>query len=236
MITITPTLELPSEIAQGLTSGIYERMGGVIQKVGNKQVVTWLRDAPNVSVNNLETIAGISSSVSILNLGISIMGFASVLHKLQDIEERLQKIQQILEKIDRKIDLGFYANFHAALNLAISAFAMNQSENRKSMAINRFLEAEHVYLKYIDKELDQRSKLVNEYLLTLFLAYTAEIRCYLELEEFDRTVQRLQEGSEKIRSRIRRYVEILLTSNPAVYLHPKFKNQISLSRLTKIYQ
>ena len=123
MITITPTLEIPPAIAEGLANGIYYRTGGVIREVvGKKNLVTWLRDVPNTSVNNLPTLLDIASSASILNLGISVMGFAAVLHKLKDLEERLQKIQKILEKIDRKIDLGFYANFRAALDLATNAF------------------------------------------------------------------------------------------------------------------
>jgi len=239
MITITPTLDIPPEIAQGLANGIYERTGGVIQEVVGKKVVTWLRDVPNASVNNLTGLVDIASSASILNLGISVMGFAAVLHKLKELEERLQKIQQILEKIDRKIDLGFYANFRAALDLATNAFSMKQLETRKSMAIqaiNRFLEAEHIYLDYIDKELEQRSKLVHEYLLTLSLAYIAEARCHLELEESDVALQRLEAGSKVIRDRICKYLNILLTSNPAAYLHPKFKDEIGLIRLTKVYR
>ena len=240
MITITPTFEVPAAIAQGLTDGIYERVGGVIREVaGRKHIVTWLRDVPNASGSNLLTIANIASSTSILNLGISVIGFAVVLHKLKDLENRLQTIQKTLEKVDRKLDLGFYANFRAALDLATNAFSMNQSENRKNMAIqaiNRFLEAEHIYLDYTDKELEQRSKLVHEYLLTLSLAYIAEARCHLELEESDMALQRLEAGSKVISDRIRKYLDILLTSNPAAYLHPKFKNEIGLGRLTKVYQ
>ncbi len=239
MVTIAPTFEIPAVIAQGLTDGIYERAGGAIREVGSKRLVVWLREVSNASVNNLPTLLDIASSASILNLGISVMGFAAVLHKLKDLEERLQKIQKILEKIDHKIDLGFYANFCAALDLATNAFSMNQLETRKNMAIqaiNRFLEAEHIYLDYIDKELEQRSKLVHEYLLTLSLAYIAEARCHLELEESEVALQRLEAGYKVISDRIRKYLDILLTSNPAAYLHPKFKNEIGLSKLTKVYR
>lgn len=240
MITITPTFEIPPEIAQGLTNGIYERSGGVIRAVaGTKPIIAWLREVPDASKDNLTTLGYITSSASILNLGISIMGFAAVLSKLKDIEERLQKIQKILEKIDHKIDLGFYANFRAALDLATNAFSATQLETRKNMAIqaiNRLLEAQHIYLDYIDQELEQRSKLISEYLLTLSLAYIAEARCHLELEESDVALQRLEVGYKVIGDRIRKYIDILLTSNPAAYLHPKFKDEIGLSRLTKVYQ
>ncbi len=70
---------------------------------------------------------------------------------LNAIEQRLKNIAEIFKKIDRKIDLSFYANFRAALDLAHNAFTMNKAENRRSsalQAINRFLEAEHIYTGY----------------------------------------------------------------------------------------
>jgi hypothetical protein len=73
-------------------------------------------------------------------------------------------------------------------------------------------------------------------LLTLCLAYIAEARCYLELEEFETAARRFQEGKVQIYTRIEKYVDTLLTSNPSMYLHPKLKEQIDLSRLTRIYQ
>jgi tetratricopeptide (TPR) repeat protein len=155
------------------------------------------------------------------------------------LERRLQKAQELLNTINRKIDLGFYVKFRAALDLAVNAFTMSKAENRRSSAlaaINLFLEAEHIYTDFVDVELAQKSQIVDEYLLTLSLAYIAEARCYLELGEWDTALRRFQEGSEKIHSRIVQYVELLLTSNPAAYLHPRFKRKISLQRLTKIYQ
>ncbi|HYO05676.1 MAG TPA: hypothetical protein VER14_01665, partial [Phototrophicaceae bacterium] len=86
--------------------------------------------------------------------------------------------------------------------------------------VNRFLEAEHIYIDYTDKELEQSSQIADEYLLTLSLAYVAEARCYLELDEPYIAIRRLQEGAAKLRPRIQRYIEILLTSNPAVFLQP----------------
>jgi tetratricopeptide (TPR) repeat protein len=138
-----------------------------------------------------------------------------------------------------KIDLGYYANFRAALDLAVNAFTMSKLDNRRSsalQAINRFLEAEHIYTDYTDTEIELKSQIADEYLLTLSLAYLAEARCYLELEEHETALRRFQEGSTVLRSRIQKYVELLLTSNPAAYLQPEFKGQIDLRRLTRIYQ
>jgi hypothetical protein len=44
--------------------------------------------------------------------------------RLRELEKRLQQAQEVLNKINYKIDLGYYANFRAALDLAVNAFTM----------------------------------------------------------------------------------------------------------------
>lgn len=207
--------------AKGLTN-VNHRLGGIEQHLQQAQ-----------------GIVQITSAASILNLGVSVMGFAVVTQRLNELEQRLKQSEELLNKIDRKIDIGYYANFKAALGLAVNAFTMNKAENRERMAIeaiNRFLEAEHIYADYTDKELEQGSQIADEYLLTLSLAYIAEARCHLELGEPETALIRFQDGAAALRSRIQKYIDILLTSNPTAYLQPQFKGQIDLGRLTKIYQ
>lgn len=48
------------------------------------------------------------------------------MQRLKELEQRLQQAQEILNKINRKIDLGFYANFRAAIALAVNAFTMSK--------------------------------------------------------------------------------------------------------------
>lgn len=267
MDAVTVTFAVANWIATGLADGTFERVGGVIREVGTKRVVAWLREAAGSNglplpssgglveslVNPIDNAANqvisvintgigalqITSAASVLNLGVSVIGFTVILQRLGELEERLQKSQELLSTIDRKIDLSFCAEFRVALDLAMNAFTMSKPENRRSSAlsaINRFLKAEHVYFGLVQQELEQKSQVIDEYLLTLALAYIAEARCYLELEEFDVVPRRLQEGAEKIRACLQTYVNLLLTSNPAVYLHPDFKGQIDLKRLTKIFQ
>jgi tetratricopeptide (TPR) repeat protein len=190
-------------------------------------------------LDQIQRMLSFTTAASMLSLGVSAIGFVVISKKLKELEKRLEKAQVYLEKIDRKIDLSFYANFRAALDLAVNAFTMSKVENRRSSAlsaINRFLEAEHIYADLTDKELASNSQIGDEYLLTLCLAYIAEARCYLELEEFDTATRRFQEGKEQINARIEKYVDLLLTSNPLMYLHPKLKGRTDLSRLTRIYQ
>jgi hypothetical protein len=200
--------------------------------------------AVNQRLDLMQGILTVTSAASILNLGVSVIGFALILQRLKEIEKNLQKNQELLTKIDQKIDLSFYANFRAALDLADHAFTMSKEENRRSSAlnaINRFLEAQHIYLDYADKELEKddrsiRPQIVKDYLSTLCLAYIAESRCYLELEEFETAAKRFREAKKQIHTRIGKYVDALLSSNPSIYLHPSLKEEIDLTRLTKIYQ
>ncbi|PZV26230.1 MAG: hypothetical protein DCF12_10845 [Snowella sp.] len=208
---------------------VKEQISGVSQQIM----------AVQQGLQQTQNILQITSAASIMNLGISGMSFAVITHRLNEMEKRLKKAEALLNKINRKIDLGFYANFHAAVKLAINAFRMGKAENRMNsahQAINRFLEAEKVYQDLTEKELDLQSQIADEYLLTLALAYLAEVRCHLELEEYPTALQRFEEGSQVLKELIQRYVDLLLTSNPAIYLSPQFKGQIDLQRLTRIYQ
>ena len=249
------TFDVPKRIVQGLSNGSYERVGGVVRETGSKQVVTWLRDnvksdsvlsnssvlpSASAAASNLSTVvSNLSNVASILNLAVSTMGFAIVLKRLGGIEQQLELAQEVLQTIDYKIDLSFYANFRAAIDLACNTFTMTNSETRKIsalQAINRFLEAEHHYTKLTDIEIGNGSQVADEYLSTLCLAYVTEARCYLEIEELDTARRRLQEGTTALRPRFKKLINTLLTSNPAAYLHPSLNEQVGLKRLTKVYQ
>lgn len=111
---------------------------------------------------NLQLTQGIlqvTTAASVLNLGVSVMGFAVIAQRLNELEKRLKQAEELLNKVNRKIDLSFYANFSAAIELAVNAFTMTKPENRRSsalQAINRFLEAEHIYTEYTDIEIEQK--------------------------------------------------------------------------------
>jgi len=242
---VSATFFLANAIVKGLESGEFVRWGGVIREASSGRIVTFLRETGSTAtqipqrLQQAEALLQVGSAASVLSLGVSVMGFALVMQRLNELEQRLKQAEELLKKIDRKIDLGFYANFRAALDLANIAFTTSQQKNRERaafQAIDRFLAAQHHYFDYANTELAQGSQIADEYLLTLCLAYIAEARCHLELGEPDTAMSRFQEGATKIRACIQRYIELLLTSNPAVYLQPQFKEQIDLRRLTRIYQ
>ena len=239
-INVSP--DIPQQIAEGLESGIYERIGGAIREVDTRQIVAWLREAYDLSdpvVSELLSLSSTAANANALNLAFTTMQFAVVMKRLEGIEKQLKRVQKVLDAIDYKIDLSFYANFRAALDLAANAFTMANAETRRVsslQAINRFLEAEHHYTDLADIEISNQSQVADDYLFTLCLVYVTEVRCYLELDELETAVQRLQEGLNVLRPRFEKHTKTLLTSNPSAYLHPSLKHQINLKRLTNVYR
>jgi hypothetical protein len=237
--TLTTTFIVPDSIKAGLETGIYERVGGIVRDRGSKHVVMWLRESNGQKM--ISSIPGLPSMpmAGALTLGVVAIGFKVINDRLTAIEEQLQQSQALLQKIDRKLDLSFYAKFKAALDLATNAVTMSNPENRRQSAhaaIAQFREVEPIYLALVDQELEARSPVASEYLTALALMYVAEARCYLEIEEPTSALQWFPRWKADFQSRVRQYVEILLTSNPAAYLDVQFKDQIDLSRLTRIYQ
>lgn len=195
-----------------------------------------MEQIPSHVLNFLPSVGAVAS---VLNLSMTTMGFLVVLKRLSDLEQRMQAAQEVLQQINDKLDLSFYTNFRAALDLAVNTFTMTGLENRKAsamQALNRFAEARHYYTALADAELDKRSQVIDEYLSTLTLTYVAEARCFLELEECDTAARLLGQGETVLRSRAERYINLLLTSNPAAYLHPSLRGQIDLRRLTRVLQ
>ncbi|MBD2771800.1 hypothetical protein [Iningainema tapete] len=262
MIDIQTTFEIPDWIVQGLERGEYVRIGGVIRDAKTKHIVAMLREiAPELAqASTLLTQAGSIASllnlgVSILNLAVSVIGFALILKRLKEIEQGLEKnlneIQGNINHLHRKFDISVYANFRAALDLARDATTMLQPEKRinsATLAINRFLEAQHIYSNYVDISLKENLNIAEPYLLSLLLTYVARTRCYLELEEIKTAVFCVQEGAEFLRPRVKQYIKALLLSEPIARVIPKtighnfvildvetiLDSPIELCRLTRI--
>ncbi len=242
MRQINASTTIPPQVAAGLRSGVYERTGGAIRDVSTREIMVWLREAYGMSeplVSELLSLSSIPANANALNLAFTAMGFAVVMKRLNDIQDQLKQIQDILDTIDYKIDLSFYANFRAALDLASNTFSMSNTESRRvsaMQAINRFLEAEHHYTGLADTEIANQSQVADDYLYTLCLAYVTEAWCYLELNELETAHRRLKEGLAVLKPRFKKHTETLLTSNPAAYLHPSLKHKVDLKRLTTVYR
>lgn len=193
----------------------------------------------NLRLDKIEHMIHINTAMSALTLGTTVAGFAVINQRLDGIETRLKAMQETLNKIDQKLDLSFYAKFRAALDIAKKAFAMNDEQNRRALAlqaIKSFAESEHIYTAYLAQNLQHQGRAIHEYLLMLALVYLTEARCYLELGEYAIALERLKEGCARLQNFTKLYIEMLFTSNPAAYITPFLREEISLSRLTLVYR
>jgi hypothetical protein len=241
--TLGASPEIWSRIKSGLASGLYERDGGVIRNAQNKEIITWLRSvsddfdptkSPFGTLGGLPQLTGV---FSVLNLSITAIGFTLVMKRLNAVERHLSSISKALEGIGRKLDLGFCANFRAALELGRTAFAMTGEGNRQvaaTQAINRFLESEHHYLGLIDFEFDEGAWAVSPLISSYFLASVIAARCYLELDELETARRHLYESTNAIASRVRRFHDAVIGVNPAIFLHPALTAEIPLERLANL--
>jgi len=256
---LTVSAAVSDMVINGFNDKSLERIGGALVLAGTKKLIALIRGDDNarrvMSVGSvaanyatqagkpvLESIGagalGLGAApLGVLSLGVVQMEFAVLLKRVTNIERRLQETQALLEQVNRKLDLGFYSNFCAALDLASRAFTMGKIENRNDaawQAVNRLAEARRHYTKLADYEISAKSKLAREYLATLLLAYAAEIRCYLEMGEPQEAIKLLELGVAEIHPRVQFHVNTLLTSNPSAYLHPELKGTIDLRRLTSV--
>jgi hypothetical protein len=251
------TSAIADVVVNGFNDGTIERIGGALVLAATKQVIALMRGDENasrvmsiagdavgasakVSTAALDSIGagalGLGSApIGVLSLAVVQMEFAVLLKRVTNIERRLQETQILLEQINRKLDLGFYSNFSAALDLASRAFTMEKEKNRRDaawQAVNRLAEARRHYTRLADYEISARSRLATDYLATLLLAYAAEIRCYLEMEEPEEAIKLLDSGTAEIYPRVQCHVNDLFTSNRAAYLHPYLIGKVDLRRLT----
>jgi hypothetical protein len=122
MTIFQTTFDIPNWILQGLKTGEYVRIGGVIRDSNTKQIVAMLREvSPNISgVRNLLSAASpvlgiLNLGVSVINLGVSVIGFALILNKLKKLEE---SCKEELNKLEEKIK-GNINNLHRKFDISV---------------------------------------------------------------------------------------------------------------------
>lgn len=82
-------------------------------------------------LETLQTVATVGAAASVLNLGVSIGGFALVLSKLRAMDAKLDGIARQLDAIAKTLNTDFRAKGYSALNGAESAFELSSPAERK---------------------------------------------------------------------------------------------------------
>ncbi len=238
-VTLGSDAELARRIINGLNSGAYELVGGVVRRTDNKQVVAWLRQTGEVSPATLSALSlnppalhTLSVLLAFLQPGVIVGGFAIIYQRLEAIRKELEAIKQMLAKIGKQIDLTVDARFFAALDRLRTLREMHHPRNRRSSAehaLTSFLEVEHYYRGRLDMELHEGWTVVP-LLKMMILARVGAMHCYLELGENDVARRYLAEGREHvIEPYLWRWYDMVIGVEPALFLHPE--TGISLRRL-----
>lgn len=116
MAELNVLFEVPLDIVEGLNSGIYERIGGVIRRVGDKTVVAWLRDGIPVGSESTQQLLSqgaqqtqmmrvlgmqqqVMMGLQVANLAVSAVGFAVLYYKLDAVQKTLGRMESTLAEI-----------------------------------------------------------------------------------------------------------------------------------------
>ena len=227
------TLKLPDWIKNGLADGTFTREGGVVRN-GNGEIVTFLRESGGLSQEiakgNLPSSPLLSSQISslrslstavlgmqVLNLGVSAIGFAIVISKLNKIQANLQEVHKKLDKvlaeiqwISRKQDLEMVGKMKSALEIASTAVLASSMDLRRqglTDARNRLIESANLSRLFLDdliatKKYLSRPDLFDLSYRTWACSRIALVQCELFLDEKNMAVQSIQnmrQENEEIR-------------------------------------
>jgi hypothetical protein len=196
-------------------------VNGIIANIQLGQINLKLIDIGN-TLNTILDLTQFNTALGLANLGLSAIGFAVVISKLNQIDSRIQNLQASISEIKNKIDRSIFAKTKSAIEVAEIALKMSSSSSRRrlvSEVIQPLLEAEHYYQAAWDSDWNEGNCILSrEYILILSLVYVTETKCYLELEEHEMALKRLAGAEEIPKPRIRKYVKLLF-EDPSGYLH-----------------
>ena len=215
MNTVEAVFQIPDWISNGIDNGDYERAGGIIREVDSKSVIAWLREtdftqvSPGQMLSSASRLLKFGDVVGVLNLGVSVTGFTVILNRIKHLETSISEQAALLTQIDRKLELSFYGNFAAAIRQANDAMMTQNLDTKRigaMQAISRMLEAQHYFEAECNTHIAAGNRIADKLISTLFLAYTAEVRCHLELGEMALAASKLEHYSGTMRTLVYAYL------------------------------
>lgn len=236
------TFGVPQHVIEGLKSGAYERVGGVVRHVAEKghpragQVVCWLRETSglrdqlaeveagsplSLPVEAQEALTGIGAqlqaigALQVLNLGVSVAGFALVMHRLNRIDEKLSGMIDELRAIRQEVEwIGVRADFDpifkitaaaeiarmAEVSLPAREAAVEYREARRVFTASRAEIAVLIRLLVSNRQHWERPHILDLYVRLQIAALCAEIRTALLLDQHRFAVEASRAGRADIRA------------------------------------
>jgi hypothetical protein len=245
MHPLNVVFDLPAELASGLQTGMYERVGGVVRDSGSKQVVAWLREGgsgeaakvlsqpplPKLPMGSAAQM--VAPMLSAVNLGVSVVGFAVVITQLNQITDQIRQIEAKVDRVIVKLDDQALAKLRAGVNACLNAVELGDPALRQQqagLALITLHEARQYFNQQTLRSAPQAEANSAEYVSLAFTALVAEVQTYLQLDEGEKASRTLRQGLEELRPGLTKLMEAVLQSM-AVYLRPDFKGQVDLDFL-----
>jgi len=231
--------DVPSKIAQGLSDGSLERVGGVVRDSSSKQIVTWLQDGGSeVSkvlsnpplAGGLNALAIANPMIATVNLGVSVAGFALVLNQLNRISDQIRSIEKKVDRISEKLDDQIIANLKAGINACQDAVELQDPALRTSMAshaLTTLHSARQYFNQQVFRSINKLEATTSEYVALAFIALSAEVQTYLQLDEGGKAVRTLKQGLKELRPSLTQLMNAVLDCT-CHFLRPEFTGQIDL--------
>lgn len=255
MATITVEFEVPNDILTGLSTGKYERVGGVIRHTNSKQVFAWLREGGKISRDagsnmrllpsllqaagmNARTITVVAGAITVAGPLLDVAITAYTIYRLKKrIETLKQEIADIYDRLDRQFDKERYASLRTALDRADEFLHTDDFTVRQSMlnsAIDRLVHAEKLLLLELEDALkgdmlETAARLIS----TAMTVNTMTARCSLEFGDENVAIRRLKNNAKELRQQLESLVQKLIGNQPALYFHESV-NDDDLQRYVQI--
>ncbi|MGB1289146.1 MAG: hypothetical protein ACPG7F_21610 [Aggregatilineales bacterium] len=222
------TFSIPDWISLGLETGELERVGGVIRQAGNKRIVAWLRDFPEIGgVDVLQSLGTTTRTAVALSGGGALLTMALGTATLVTLRNNFKQLSGQLNSLDAALRAEFEqerdAEFLSALRTANMVLTTSNAETRRDNAlnaVNRLYKVQENFDSNYQKLIDEQPIPASYYLNRAMYAATACARCYLEIDEHNSARQSIHDDLRRLQVRIRQAVETLMGKYPALYLHP----------------
>ncbi len=231
--------DVPQKVAQGLSNGSLERVGGVVRDSSSKQIVMWLQDGGSevskVLANpplagGANALAMATPMLATANLGVSVAGFAMVIHLLNRISDQIRAVEAKVDRISDKLDDQSLAQLKAGINACQDAVELQDPNLRFQMA-GQALTTLHTARQYFNQQVVRSAGKAEvtsaEYVGLAFVALAAEVQTYLHLDEGPKAARTLKQGMEDLRPALTQLMNAVLDCT-CHYLRPEFSSQIDL--------
>lgn len=216
-----------SNIIEGLKTGKYTQIGGVIRDSVNKQIVAHLRDVGDPSIikeifqnSQLAHIA----NLQYLNLGLGVMNLSAtaistlyLAKRINDIEKKLNEILNKLEEIAKDVEtikkivvyknlltaLNRYKNIHTFRNPDLINDELKNIRNHFEEALSTF----YIVLNTIKEE----PNITNEFIhfVRLYIIATEGLaKTYLDLNEINAAYSKYEDHIKNIKEFNSLFIEL----------------------------